>query len=548
MLAAALAGALHASWRKWPDPVIDFGRELYLPWRLSQGAVLYRDLDSIYGPLSPYFNASVFALTGPGLMWLAAVNLVIYAVIVVLLYRAVRAGWGPLAAVAGTLVFILVFSFGQYVGVGNYNFATPYAHETTHGFLLVLVVVTLGASWLRRPGGGKAFAMGFCVGLTVLLKVEILFAAGVVALGIVARVAAVENRARQAVAFFAGLALPPLAAMLCFARVVPPGEAFAWANSAWLGLSAKAAGTHQVAMLGTPGNLVWIALAGGLSVAAAGGAAWVARRAPLAVCGVLALAGGGVALFLPWIEAGKVLPVWLGLAVFLLVRRSGSTEGANWRWLLVLAAGALLARMAFHPRIYHYGYFQASLAAVVAVATAVQLRPPGRCGYLVMLGVFLGVGVAQLNAISRHYFRLKTRGIAEGVDRFYGFPNAVVFEETRAALAAEPDGGSLVVAPEGVMLNYLLRRTSPLSNTAFHPRSVEKWEAMVTRLAAQPPEFVVFLTRDLREYGVARFGDAPEHGGAFTVWVKRNYRPVDRFGFDPLDPNLDGAVIYRRAR
>jgi len=25
------------SWRRWPDPLIDFGRELYVPWRLAQG-------------------------------------------------------------------------------------------------------------------------------------------------------------------------------------------------------------------------------------------------------------------------------------------------------------------------------------------------------------------------------------------------------------------------------------------------------------------------------------------------------------------------------
>jgi hypothetical protein len=39
----ALAGLtvffLDTSWRRWPDPLIDFGRELYIPWRLAHGAV-----------------------------------------------------------------------------------------------------------------------------------------------------------------------------------------------------------------------------------------------------------------------------------------------------------------------------------------------------------------------------------------------------------------------------------------------------------------------------------------------------------------------------
>lgn len=32
------------SWRKWPDFFVDFGVQLYIPWRIDEGAVLYRDL------------------------------------------------------------------------------------------------------------------------------------------------------------------------------------------------------------------------------------------------------------------------------------------------------------------------------------------------------------------------------------------------------------------------------------------------------------------------------------------------------------------------
>lgn len=52
------------TWRKWPDILIDFGRELYVPWRLIQGEVLYRDLAYLNGPFSPYLNALWFRLFG----------------------------------------------------------------------------------------------------------------------------------------------------------------------------------------------------------------------------------------------------------------------------------------------------------------------------------------------------------------------------------------------------------------------------------------------------------------------------------------------------
>ena len=73
---------LAMSWRKWPDPLVDFGRELYVPWQLSQGQVLYSDIAYFNGPLSPYFNALIFKTLGVGLMSLAWTNIAILAVLI----------------------------------------------------------------------------------------------------------------------------------------------------------------------------------------------------------------------------------------------------------------------------------------------------------------------------------------------------------------------------------------------------------------------------------------------------------------------------------
>ena len=106
---AGLTGCLVArSWRKWPDPLIDFGRELYLPWRLAHGALLYRDVDDFYGPLSQYLNAGIFSLFGPGLMVLVTANLTLFAAILAALYLLFRRGWGAGAALAASASFVAV--------------------------------------------------------------------------------------------------------------------------------------------------------------------------------------------------------------------------------------------------------------------------------------------------------------------------------------------------------------------------------------------------------------------------------------------------------
>lgn len=35
---------LWISWAKWADVIVDFGRELYVPWVLNEGKELYKDL------------------------------------------------------------------------------------------------------------------------------------------------------------------------------------------------------------------------------------------------------------------------------------------------------------------------------------------------------------------------------------------------------------------------------------------------------------------------------------------------------------------------
>lgn len=128
LLAGLSVWQLAVSWRRWADPIVDFGRELYIPWRLSEDAVLYRDVEDFYGPLSHYLNAILFRVFGPGMMVLVIANLAIFAAIVTLLYFLVRRAWGAGAALAGGLVFVAVFGFSQFLDVENFNYATPYAH------------------------------------------------------------------------------------------------------------------------------------------------------------------------------------------------------------------------------------------------------------------------------------------------------------------------------------------------------------------------------------------------------------------------------------
>ncbi|HEY1792676.1 MAG TPA: hypothetical protein VGG34_07140 [Opitutaceae bacterium] len=582
-LLAVAAYFLWVSWRKWPDPLIDFGRELYIPWRLAGGAVMYRDVDDFYGPLSQYINAGLFRAFGPGMMVLVAANLAVFAAICAFLYALVRRAWGAPAALLSTAVFITVFGFSQLSGVSNFNYATPYAHEATHGMLACAALLLVLYSWLERPARWHAPAAGLLFGVTAVLKPEIMLAAGVVtaaALG-AALLAGARPGWRQAALWAAGAAAPTALFAAYFSLHVASGEAVAYSCRAWLNVVAStryvsdpiqrralgfdAPWAHlRVDALRTAGAL---ALFGG-----AAGLAWLSARTRRAWAKFAALAAGIVVCggcawrLVDWMEVGRCL-VGLVLAYVahsaLLIwrrRRAGASAAAQTRRLLfALLAATLMARMLLHGRVYQFGFYQAALAAVLVVAVLIGevpwRLPLDRGARFVLVGIYLAVlwvGLWRLVWISRVGFDLKTVPVGEGRDLFYAYsarinPTGELVAETAAKLSQVPPG-TLLVLPEGEMINYLARLPSPVAPFFFFSAATAggREKEIVEQLKARPPTYVVVISRQLQDYGIDYYGQSYGQGKAIMDWLEANYGSAWTMGGNPIDPNERGTAILVR--
>src|SRR5215469_18337819 len=85
VVAVVFVVAAVMTWRKWPDFLVDFGTQLYMPWRILHGAVLYRDLFYFAGgPFSQYFNALLFKIFGVSFSTLIAANLIFAAAMILM--------------------------------------------------------------------------------------------------------------------------------------------------------------------------------------------------------------------------------------------------------------------------------------------------------------------------------------------------------------------------------------------------------------------------------------------------------------------------------
>jgi len=387
-IAAAFLAMLVPSWGRWPDVLVDFGHELYIPWQLDQGKALVRDIaGAATGPLPPYLNAALFALFGPGLWVLVAFNLALLAALTALLYSILRTLADVLPATVACLVFLGVFAFGNYLGTGNYNYVTPYSHGVSHGLFLSVLGIWLLQRFATRRRARLLAGAGLCLGLVFLAKAELflaLLAAMTVGVAAVLRGGGAARNSAGLLLLFATSALAaPAAAFLLLWCKLPAALALDATLIPWLVIGGGLTKTPfylQGSGLDDPaGNLGSLLLVtGGLVVFLGLAAACdrLGRRFTSAIAAVTVAAAVLVALvaWLPtavWFQLLRPLPLavalgampylWRALIGPLSDDHARLTLGAIWSTFALL----LLAKMILNVRVYHYGFALAMPATML---------------------------------------------------------------------------------------------------------------------------------------------------------------------------------------
>ena len=106
----------------------------------------------------------------------------------------------------------------------------------------------------------------------------------------------------------------------------------------------------------------------------------------------------------------------------------------------------------------------------------------------------------------------------------------------------------MAVLPEGVMLNYLARRSSSTAHTNFMPPELILYgeERILADFKKSPPDYVALVHKDTTEYGFPLFGK--DYGTLLYAWINANYEPVRLIGRRPLkQKNQFGIEIRRRS-
>ncbi len=575
-LAALLAVLLWKTWLRWPEPLVDFPNFLYLPWRISQGDLLYRDLVCIYGPLPPLVQAGAFHLFGPGLDVIIWLNIAVTAGVLALVYGIFRMVGDCFSAWLCGVVFLVVFALQLY-GEPVSNFIAPYSCQGTWGFGGVLLTVFALLRHGLHPRRRWLVVAGLGVGIAFLNKPELLFAA-LGALGIFLtldllkswRLAEINGGAISVIRF-AGVAMVCISAGFLTAYL-PVFFALAHAGGWSYGFRAanwslqvflnpdytKATTTHiQTAFLGfdhfwpylfshVQWGLVFVAFC---LIAGWAGRRWLkaqsAGRPGQGFLGLFLALCFLIVLNARWLSLGRTLLV---PAILTALATVGYSLRRAWQrlpdvprlpGLAVVATSALLmlARMILNGRIFGAGLFEAVLATLLLVHILIY-ELPWRFGdgtkpnslLQTTLALVVLAGVVALGQLSQGHYESRIFQVGTGRDRFYADtpeinPDGIYLNTVITVMREHFKQVKTVIAfPETMAVNYHLRLTNPIPDVQFVPDTIlmAGLDNLLAKLTAHPPEAVVLTARRLPEYGVPYFGADPG-GKALIEWVKANY-------------------------
>jgi hypothetical protein len=459
--------ALIQSWQRWLDPIIDTGRDLYIPEQLARGAKLYRDLRYQYPPLAPYLLA---LLPSHKLLSYTILGIAQSAVVAICLWLSLRRN--AIAATVATLFFVALSLCGA--STWGANFIFPYTYAATLG--MMFLVIALAAVLNDRVP----------IALVALLLASWCKVEYAMAVALILVVLAITRRVSlRQLALFAAAWLASLGFVVW---AFPEMDLFSLTNASARHFFAVVAGQpgwdHLLALLGIAAVFALLRW----------GKWWLAM--PL----MIPLAYHG--FFRAWFF------LQLALLVYALVKERESP-------LAVFAAFAVATtlRVPFNVAPAWYGCFLI-VPVYALIAYTLFERWPSRAW------LFLVALLCARDLWEQHErWSAKVYPITSARGTFYDYN-----EERAQAISALRLTGTLAVMPEGLTINYLTRTTTPLSFHTFTPPETAdpRVEDQILReINARPPDHIAIVNRDVREYGSRGFGI--DYDQRLARWIFANY-------------------------
>jgi len=593
LLLLTLLVMIAISWGKWIDILVDFGLQVYTPWQLSQGQVLYKDIIHIHGPLSAYIHSLLFMVFGPGISVLAWFNIGLIIILAFIIHHLFRKLYDPLTGLLATLSFIVVFAFGNYLQVGNYNFVCAYEYTLPHGVFLSFVAIHQFSNYLRNPRSLTLFGIGFLSGLILLTKPEV-FLAEITAVGIGLLLAlqlhetSLKRSLHRVLIFFSAFIIPSLIFIFYFSFHMPIEQALESPFNHLIYTFNSEVKTLPFYKAITGIGSFWRNLS--YMLIAFGGYLFIYTILKFLNKGIMSPYGdtqtpywvcfsGFSALFIffrdtiPWMDLMRPLPLiltmYIGAFIFRWVNHFQTPQVKIRQisiFVLTLFSLVLLLKIFLSVSVQHYGFALTLPGFLIFVALVMHELPllftksQGSSMVPSIFGlVFLLVYTGMMGWLSFKLYRIKDFPIGKGRDRVYDFSpyrmgtpsnphiRGILFNHTLEWIDRElgPEE-KFATFPAAPMLNYMARRGNPVLTGLLNPHVVMLTgeSSILNSLKEHTPDYIMLVDQDFAHLGARYFGI--DYARTTFEWILQNYKVEQQIGARPFSNQGFGIQIRKR--
>lgn len=565
VLIGILIGFVVLTWGRWAHPIVDFGREVYVPWRLCEGEILYRDIAYLFGPLPPYWNAFLFKIFGVSLQTLRFADVGLTCAITVLIYRLFYLCLGRFEAFFLTLCFISLFATSFGMGWNMYYLA-PYSHNPLFAIFFGFIALNLLQSYGQKSSEAKLFTLGAVLGLQCLSRIEIfcLFVIGILVGFLIQaknRGSSAKDSAFKISLLCLGILIPVTAAFLYFFVVLKSVDALLYIlgyQKNWVNLSQVYIYTKQYVqwklnlVLGSF-SFLWCAYLCAIVYLASRelanikqmknpgfNIAWIFFLAVLFGCLGFTI-GTEFIYHVP--RSQSIFAVIAGSYFFRRMKKAANDAERNSSWVMLTLCVIALLMMVKTPLLaWLYGYaLLYNLPGCLLLGVCLMTIFAGRMEKLFSAGRFVRtlaaviIIVMGVNVMSRSYGKLmlrKTR-ISNGVETMYSLgkenrwgPGESVNKFIAWTKSQLGPNDTFVCLPEGVMLNYLTRHKVSGRDITYMPAEIAVFgeESMLADLKQRAPDYFVLIHTNAFPYGMDNFSE--DYLPMIKNWVISNYNHV----------------------
>ena len=581
---------LFVSWRRWSLIILDFGRELYIPWKLSMGGVLYRDIYvDHYGPFSPYLNAFLFKMFGVNILTLAFFNMGVVIIITYCIYRFFRHTANSVTAMMTAATFLSIFAFK----FPNYNYITPYAYALTHGIALSFFSILAFCQYIKKQNTFRVVIIGLLIGTIFLTKLEVFFASmaaigtGFIVLWHVEQFS-LRKIIRVSAVLFSSFLLPIVVFALYFSFFMPFQEALFSILTQYRQLF-ETAMTSNVFYLTSTGRIASSFYLGKILLVTGWYLllfflVWFVARLVEKISStyyrmIIMIVAGASALFLlhfmndvpsNWLDIRipfafqvvvAVMGIFCGITIWKSRKDKGKALNALPMLVFIIFAFVILLKVMLRVTINVYGFALTMPAALVVVAGVVYYIPRLaaknaqsttfiRALSIIMVAMFLvmEIGVIIDTYLMRNYPIATDKEKIITFDAVLNIEGPVIGETLKKINETIKPNENFVVIPEGILLNYLTRRNSlsPYTSFLLGDLVMHHEDKMVERLSRRLPDYVILTDRGVGEWGFKKFG--VDTGTKISEWVIKHYIPMCTIGNVPFQgsPLCNGVIIAKR--